>query len=43
MFHVTPEGEKYKKGINWWRAWLGAPCVLLRRLPFVLALSLVEA
>lgn len=20
MFHVTPEGEKYKKGINWWRA-----------------------
>ena len=20
MFHVTPEGEKYKKGVNWWRA-----------------------
>jgi len=20
MFHVTPEGERYKKGINWWRA-----------------------
>lgn len=20
MFHVTPEGEAYKKGVNWWRA-----------------------